>query len=58
MPIMKITELSDPELLQLVDNRRTIIQDFLHDNYVVAKIKEAIDEVRAILDEIDIRITV
>lgn len=57
MAIMKITELTKSELILLIDNRRTIIQSFLHDNCVIDKVKEAIEEAKSILDEIDTRIT-
>ena len=58
MAIMKISELSKTELIQLIDNRRAIIQEFIHENFTLQKIKDAIDEVKSILDEIDDRITV
>ena len=58
MAIMKITELSKAELIQLIDNRRSIIQEFLHENFTLRKVKDAIAEVRSILDEIDDRVTV
>ena len=53
---MKIKELSGVELIQLVDNRRSVIQEFIHENPVVEKIKEAIIEIKSILDEIDSRL--